>query len=181
MPVAPSFQTYKMITETPFTKNGKLYVTVEHPNTKNHRDVRWYSEAEFAKTYGKKTEKKVPGDGIDAVWEFYWTPEGKPWIKKERGFEKGPVAVVCGNRPEDEEWLRWSKARYATDIGWHFVSEDVFGDDKHLLDGMPSNFKFVFVSWDEIKDGDDCHTKRPSEVIKIVAKKVKNREWVEIK
>ena len=38
--VAPSFQTYKQVVEEPFMKNGKLYVTVEHPNTKNHRDVR---------------------------------------------------------------------------------------------------------------------------------------------
>ena len=51
--VAPSFQSYKVIVAEPFTKNGKLYITVEHPNTKNHRDVRWYSEKEYRAAYGK--------------------------------------------------------------------------------------------------------------------------------
>lgn len=56
--VAPSFQTYKVIVAEPFLKDGKLYITVEHPNTKNHRDVRWYSEREYARAYGNKSKDK---------------------------------------------------------------------------------------------------------------------------
>lgn len=57
--VAPSFQTYKVIVAEPFLKNGKLYITVEHPNTKNHRDVRWYSDREYARAYGNKSKDNV--------------------------------------------------------------------------------------------------------------------------
>lgn len=56
--VAPSFQTYKLIIAEPFLKDGKLYVTVEHPRTKNHRDVRWYTDREYAKAYGNKSKDK---------------------------------------------------------------------------------------------------------------------------
>lgn len=57
--VAPSFQTYKVIVAEPFYKNGKLYITVEHPSTKNHRDVRWYSEKEYARAYGNKSKDEA--------------------------------------------------------------------------------------------------------------------------
>lgn len=57
--VAPSFQTYKIIVAEPFAKDGKLYVTVEHPNTKNHRDVRWYSDKEYARAYSNKSKDKA--------------------------------------------------------------------------------------------------------------------------
>lgn len=70
--VAPSFQSYKMIVAEPFTKNGKLYVTVEHPNTHNHRDVRWYSDKEYAKAYGNKSKDKA---------EVRLTPEQKKFWK----------------------------------------------------------------------------------------------------
>lgn len=58
--VAPSFQTYKIVVAEPFTKDGRLYVTVEHPRTHNHRDVRWYTDREYARLYGKKEPIVTP-------------------------------------------------------------------------------------------------------------------------
>lgn len=58
--VAPSFQSYKVIIAEPFLKNGKLYITVEHPNTHNHRDVRWYSDKEYQRAYGKSNPISLP-------------------------------------------------------------------------------------------------------------------------
>lgn len=160
MPVAPSFKDYKVITETPFTKNGKLYITVEHPNTKNHRDVRWYSDSEYAKAYGKKLSES----------------EDKGWdgLKHARGFDNGPILVIRRNRPEDEPWLCKSVARYAVGIGWYIVSTDTFPDD------APAHLKYLLLSWDEFRDGDDRHMKKPAELAAILDKKARNKEWVNI-
>lgn len=161
MPVAPSFATYKVISEQPFTKNGKLYITVEHPNTHNHRDVRFYSDAEFAKAYGSKIAAKTePG-----------TFKG---LKIARGFEKGPILVVRRNRPEDEDWLGKSPARYAVGIGWYFPSTAEFPTD------APPHLKYLLLSWEEFRDGDDEHMKSPGQISEILQKKANKREWFEI-
>lgn len=156
MPVAPSFQSYKQITETPFPKNGKLYVTVEHPNTKNHRDVRWYSDIEYAKVYGKKPAATANYGGL----------------KHARGFDNGPILIIRRNRPEDEEWLCQSIARYAVGIGWYIVSTDSLPKD------APNHFKYLLLSWDEFRDGEDM--KKPEELTKILNEKMINREWFNI-
>ena len=53
MPVAPSFQNFTRLSE-PFFKNGKTYIKVKNPSTGTEREVRWYSDSEYAKAYGKK-------------------------------------------------------------------------------------------------------------------------------
>ena len=45
---APSFKDFERVCE-PYTKAGRLYVDVKHPNTGNVRSVRLYTEQEFAK------------------------------------------------------------------------------------------------------------------------------------
>lgn len=159
MPVAPSFEKFKRITQEPFYKNGKAYVTVENPNTGNQRDVRWYSDTEYAKNYGNKlvdTKKK-------------WTG-----MKHARGFDNGPLLVIRRNRPEDEEWLRRSAARYAVGIGWHFISTDVLPED------APKHFKYLLLGWNEFRDGDDYHMKKPTELARILTEKANKKEWFPI-
>lgn len=159
MPVAPSFANYKRITDEPFYKNGKAYITVEHPNTHNHRDVRWYTDAEYAKAYGKKLADADKGfDGL----------------KHARGFDNGPILVIRRNRPEDEEWLRKSIARYAVGIGWYIVSTDTFPED------APEHLKYLLLSWEEFRDGDDRHMKKPEQLAAILSKKAANKEWFNI-
>lgn len=160
MPVAPSFQTYKKLTDKPFEKNGKLYVTVEHPNTKNHRDVRWYTDAEYAKAYGKKLAET--GD------------EGFEGLKHARGFDNGPILVIRHNRPEDEEWLSQSIARYAMGVGWYIASTDTFPSD------APKHFKYLLLGWEEFRDKDDKHMKSASEISNILLKKAKKGDWFNI-
>lgn len=161
MPVAPSFEAYKRITDEPFMKNGKLYITVEHPNTKNKRDVRWYSETEFAKAYGKKLQDNPDPD--------YWKG-----LKQCRGFSKGPILVIRRNLPSDEEWLRASVARYAVGIGWFITSDDEFPDN------APEHFKYLLLGWNEFKLNDDFHMKPAAELAEILDKKARNGEWVNI-
>lgn len=161
MPVAPSFQNYKRITEEPFLKNGKYYITVEHPNTKNHRDVRWYSESEFAKAYGKKL---TAGDD-----------KGFDGLKHARGFDNGPILVIRGNKNDDEPWLIRSVARYMVGVGWYIASTDVFPDD------APNHLKYLLLSWDEFRAEDDRHAKKPTELASLLDKKARNKEWVQMK
>ena len=157
MPTAPSFATYKRITETPFTKNGKLYVTVEHPNTKNHRDVRWYSDAEFAKAYPDHASEVSGFSGL----------------KQSRGFARGPLLLIRNTKTADETWLDKSPARYATDIGWYIASTDSFPVDH------PAHFKYLTLTWEEFAQ-DERHAKDPKELAKIIKAKEKNNEFIGI-
>lgn len=157
MPVAPSFENYKRITPEPFFKNGKYYVTVEHPNTSNHRDVRWYSDAEYAKAYGKKL---TFDDGFDG-------------LKHARGFDNGPILVIRGNRADDEDWLRKSCARYAVGIGWYIASTDTFPDD------APKHLKYLILGWDEATI-DERHMKKPTDLSALLLKKAQRKEWINI-
>lgn len=157
--VAPSFVDYKRISTEPFCKNGKYYVTVEHPKTGNRRDVRWYSESEYAKAYGKKL--------VD-------TDKGYDGLKHARGFDNGPILVIRRNRPEDEDWLRASCARYAVGIGWYIVSTDAFPDN------APKHLKYLLLSWSEFRNGDDRHMKSPAELAAILDNKARNKEWFNI-
>ena len=109
--VAPSFKDFPIVKEQ-YVKGGKYYVDVKNPKTGTVRSVRWYTDAEFAKNYGKKLE-----DGEDKGWDG---------LKHARGFDKGPILVIRGARSTDEEWLKHSCARYAVGIGWHIVSTDTF-------------------------------------------------------
>ena len=167
MPVAPSFENYKRITTEPFQKNGKLYVTVEHPNTRNLRDVRWYSDTEFAKAYGKKLSANIDKSSFTN-------------LKATRGFEYGPLVVIRRNLVTDEEWLRQSSARYAVGIGWHFVSQDVFTPNATLPENIPEHFRFVLLGWDEFRDGDDFHMKSPEVLADIISEKIKRKEFINL-
>ena len=154
--VAPSFQTMKIVGET-YTKNGKQYVDVKNEKTGNIRSVRWYSDTEYAKNYGKKLSDD------NANWN----------MKHARGFDKGPILVIRGTLSTDEEWLKTSCARYAVGIGWHIISTDIFPAN------APAHFKYLLLSWDEFK-ADDRHAKKATELTEILNKKAKNKEWIKI-
>lgn len=161
MPVSPMFQkNYKRISEEPFYKNGKLYVTMEHLNTGNRRDARWYSDAEYAKSYGTK------------VNDLEDTLHDEEHMKKIRGFSNGPILVIRNNRPDDEDWLRDSVARYAVGIGWYIVSTDKFPDN------APSHFKYLLLGWNEFWDSKNNQMHTPTEVASLLSAKARNREYV---
>ena len=84
MPVAKSFQSFEMLTE-PYTVSGKQYIKVRNPKTGTERQVRWYSDSEFAKLY---PEAKVAVQVHDA---FY-----KPQ-KEVLGFTKGYITIFKGD------------------------------------------------------------------------------------
>jgi hypothetical protein len=154
MSTAPSFANYKRLSD-PYEKNGKMYIDVEHPNTTNRRAVRWYTEGEVAKNYGKKIKEEEPKD-----------------LKRVRGFSKGPILVIRGIRTKaDEEWCQLSNARYAVGIGWHIVSEE------SLPEQWPPHFKFLLLGWNEASY-DDKHLKSASDIANILTAKEKKGEYI---
>lgn len=157
MPVAPSFKDFIRLTE-PFYENGKNYIRVRNPKTGTERKVRWYSDSEYAKAYGK-TEATL-GSGFRN-------------LKEARGFSKGPILVIRGNKPSDESYLEQSIARYAVGIGWHFVSTD------SIPDRRPPHFKYLLLGWKEASI-DETHMKEPKELAAILDRKAKANNWVVI-
>lgn len=154
--VAPSFKDFPIVKEQ-YVKGGKYYVDVKNPKTGTVRSVRWYSDTEYAKNYGKKLSND------NANWN----------MKHARGFDNGPILVIRNVRSTDEEWLKRSCARYAVGIGWYIVSTETFPAD------APSHLKYLILGWDEFKV-DDHHPKKPTELAAILDKKAKNKEWIKI-
>ena len=154
MPLAPSFANFERLSE-PYFDNGKYYMNVRNPKTKTERKVRWYTDAEFAKAYGKKLS---PDDGFDG-------------LKEARGFSKGPILVIRNHRATDEEWLKKSVARYAVGIGWYIVSTDVLPDD------APEHFKYLALGWKEAII-DERHMKKPTELSALLSEKAVRGEWI---
>ena len=129
---APSFKDFERVCE-PYTKAGRLYVDVKHPNTGNVRSVRLYTEQEFAKAYKQAcaTSDSASAKRLGAVD-----------LKKARGFSAGPITLI---KTKDEEFLSKSNARYACDIGWYFVSTEE-------IPTLPSDAQTKLMTWEEFND-----------------------------
>lgn len=166
MAVAPSFQSMTVMSEV-FQKNGKDYIKVKNEKTGTIREVRWYTEKEYEKAYGKKTSNISTKVGERKAWKN---------LKQCRGFAEGPILVVRNVTKETENWLRFSSpARYAMGLEWHFASTDIIPDD------YPETLKFIIVSWDEFKYEDDEHMKTPEELAELIKTKEKNNEYYNLK
>lgn len=129
MPVAKSFQNLKQNGE-PFMKNKKWYVTVENEKTGTIRNVRWYTDSEYAKMY--PDEEKVN----DTSSKYYRSQ------KYTLGFDKGYVTIFRGVEEKHEEWFRGSICRFARPWGWYVISTQEVPLD------LPSGVEPVKLFWD---------------------------------
>ena len=123
--VAKSYQNLKQVCE-PYLKSGRMYVKVQQGN--NQREVRWYTEAEYAKMYGIKVEKAV-------------TPQ-----KKILGFENGYITLFKGDTYANLEWFQRSIARYHKIWGWYVVSTEAVPFD------LPMGLTPVELRWEQVGD-----------------------------
>ncbi len=154
--VAPSYQKFEIVSET-FLKNNRWYIKVKNPSTNTIKEVRWYTDKEYNKAYGKKQESIKDG------WQN---------LKHARGFDNGPILVIRNNTSSDEEWLENSIARYAVSIGWYIISTDTLPAD------APSHFHYLLLEWEEFRDRDDYHMKKPAEIEDILRVKAQKGEWI---
>lgn len=125
--VAKSFQEMEIVCE-PYTLNGRMYVKVKNPKTGTTRQVRWYTDSEYAKLY----------------------PEAKADIttfkdqKQALGFEKGYITIFKGDTYTHIDWFRASICRYTRWWGWYVVSTEEIPED------LPSGVEPVRLDWESV-------------------------------
>ena len=129
--VAKSFQSMTQIGE-PYVSAGKMYVQVKNEKTGTLRQVRWYTESEYAKMYGETVQ-----------------PEDKPTKtqKQALGFANGYITIFKGNTYIHLDWFKKSIARYCKWWGWYIVSTDEIPTD------LPEGIEPVRLDWDKVGNG----------------------------
>ena len=158
--VAPSFQSMTVVSDI-YLKNGKQYIDVRNPGTGNVRSVRWYSDTEYTRQYGKT----APNNSQNEVLANS--------LKKARGFTEGPIILIRNTKSTDETWLCDSKARYAVDTGWYFIS-----GDSDIPSDYPKHLCFMYLSWEEFTS-DGIHKKSNEDIVAIIRKKEKAKAfWI---
>lgn len=163
MPVAPSYQSYLLLSNKPYIIGSKYYVDICNPATKKVRVVRWYSDYEYAKSYGK-TANKI---------EKYREPR-EDNMREARGFSQGPILVVRNVQPQDEAFLKKTGAKYTIGIGWHYPSTAILSDHR------PPHFSYLLLGFKEFCDDDENIPKSPMRLAEILAKKSKKGEYINI-
>ena len=98
MPVAPSFQSYTPVSE-PYEINNKLYIKVQHPTTKNIRQVRYY----------KTTNRDTEGIGVRSQ-------------KVALGFAEGYIYIYPNASEDNDFFLSNPEARYCRLWGWYSLA-----------------------------------------------------------
>ena len=127
MAVAKSYMSLA-IEEGPYMVNGKQYCKVRMKNG-SLKQVRWYSDAEFAKMY---PEEKV---------EVAASPDRKTQ-KDVLGFTHGYITIFKGDTYGNLEWFKRSIARYCKFWGWYIVSTDEIPTD------LPITVTPIRLNWE---------------------------------
>lgn len=149
MPVAPSFQKFEILNE-PFEINSKLYVNVLNKKTNSVKQVRYYSEKEYNKLYGQKTEQesafsKEPAIKVNSM-------------RKAFGFDKGYITIFKGDTYSHLEYFQLSTARYCKHWGWYFISTEPLPDD------IPEDVTPIQLPWELVGEGEEL---KPEALVKI--------------
>lgn len=144
MAVAKSFQALEIVTE-PYLVNGRLYVKVKNATTGALRQVRWYSEVEYAKMY--PNEKKKPAED--------------PYYKSQKdllGFKEGFITIFKGNTYDHKEWFKEHGATYRKLWGWGIASTDEVPAE------LPEGVEAIRLEWSAI--GAEGDVLKPDHLVK---------------
>ena len=129
--VAKSYQALEVVGDV-YTSKGRQYVQVR-TKTGILKQVRWYSDAEYAKMYPEdvrpnstqlKTQKEI------------------------LGFDNGYITIFKGNTFEDKEYFKTNSARYTRLWGWYFISTEPLPDD------IPEDVEPVQLPWELVGNED---------------------------
>lgn len=142
MPVAKSFQNFIMLSDKPYFVNGRRYVKVRNPKTNTERQVRWYSDAEYASMYHETLKVTISRKNI-------------------LGFSKGYITIFKGAVAENDDWFHYSNARYARPWGWYIISTEKVPND------IPEGIYPIKLKWFDVSI-DDSTLKSEDEIRKIV-------------
>lgn len=150
MPTAKSFQKLEQLCE-PYEKNKRMYIRVR-TTSGGEREVRWYTNSEYAKMY---LEEEVEVSRLRSV-------------KDVLGFEKGYITIFKGDIEAVEHWFRIEpRCRYHRLWGWYIISTDE-------IPTLPAEVSAVELPWSAV--GLDDNTLKAEAVI---IKEVENRIYVD--
>lgn len=143
--VAKSFQSMTQLGD-PYESAGKMYVQVRNEKTGTIRQVRWYTEKEYAAMYGKAASTAtVTADSFGCQ-------------KKILGFEKGYITIFKGDTSAFDEWFQRSPARYCRWWGWYIISTQPIPID------LPVGIKPVQLPWEMV--GEPSGALKPEHLVK---------------
>lgn len=129
MPTAKSYQNLKLLSE-PFDRNNKMYIVVE-TKSGSPKEVRWYSNLEYAKMYPEESHMVVNTDP-------YYKPQ-----KYVLGFDKGYITIFKGINEDNEGYfLDLAVFRFAKYWGWYVISTEEVPAD------LPLGVEPVKLFWD---------------------------------
>ena len=141
MPVAKSYMGLAQIGE-PYEINKRLYIKVK-TKSGTTKQVRWYTESEFAKLYPELSSST------------------SSWSQKQAlGFDKNFITIFKGNTEPWGNWLSDRGARYTRWWGWYFPSTIP------LPDVLPEGITPIELSWNLI--GNNTKLNPEDQVIKAV-------------
>lgn len=146
MPVAKSFQSLEIV-EDIYTVSGRQYVKVR-TKTGAIRQVRWYSDREYARLY--------PNEIVIKKDDPYYRPQ-----KEVLGFDKGYITIFKGDTYPHKDYFIHSEARYTRWWGWYFAST------LELPADLPEDIEPLKLSWDLVGK-DDEKLKPENEVLAAV-------------
>lgn len=130
--VAKSYQNLEQVSDV-YTINGRKYVKVRMASGAT-KQVRFYSDAEYARMYPSDHEDVLPVQGSR---------------KKALGFENGYITLFKGDTYSNKEWFKTSVARYATIFGWYVASTD------EVPAPLPAGIEPIRLDWEKIQSEGD--------------------------
>lgn len=149
MPVAKSYAGLEILCEPYTLDKGRQYVKVRTKSGAS-KQVRWYSDKEYAKMYPAETRSTEPATEII-----------RP-LKEVLGFKEGYITIFKGDTYNYLEWFQRSTARFARYWGWYFIS------DEPIPAEYPYELEPVRLSWEDVSNADGTALKGEDEVKRIV-------------
>ena len=135
MPVAKSYAGLEILCEPYTLDKGRQYVKVRTKSGAS-KQVRWYSDKEYAKMYPAETRS------TESATEII-----RP-LKEVLGFKEGYITIFKGDTYNYLEWFRRSTARFARYWGWYFVS------DEPMPAEYPYELEPVHLRWEDVSTPD---------------------------
>lgn len=132
MAVAKSYIGLEILTEPYQKDNGRMYVEVKMKSG-NRKEVRWYTDLEYEKMYGEKDKLIISTKPVDV------SP-----LKEILGFNHGYITIFRGDQETNNDWFKFSNARYARYWGWYIVSTE------EVPENLPFGIEPVKLYWKDI-------------------------------
>ena len=145
MNVAKTYIKWEKIGEI-YLNNNKQYVKAKNPNTGIIKEIRVYTDKEYARLY--------PANSITQ-------DNNKKPQKDVLGFTKGYITIFKYIPSKYETWFEKSSARYCRLWGWYFISEE------NLPIDLPKEIEPIKCNW-ELVGNKDGKLKSEEEINKVL-------------